>query len=67
MPPAQTTFDVATIRLTTEHIEFERDGETTVLHGVVRMHDVPMSACIAFAYGIPFADPGTGIAQKQAL
>jgi hypothetical protein len=49
---AQTTFDVGTIRLTTEHIEFERDGETTVLHSVVRMHDVPISACIAFACGI---------------
>ncbi|MCU1329684.1 MAG: hypothetical protein JWN34_5054 [Bryobacterales bacterium] len=49
---AQTTFDVASIRLTTEHIDFERDGQTTVLHGVVRMHDVPVSGCIAFAYAI---------------
>ena len=49
---AQTTFDVASVRPTTEHIEFERDGQTSVLHGMLRMHDVSISACIAFAYGI---------------
>jgi uncharacterized protein (TIGR03435 family) len=49
---AQTTFDVASVRPAAEHIEFERDGQTSVLHGMLRMHDVPVSACIAFAYGI---------------
>jgi uncharacterized protein (TIGR03435 family) len=49
---AQKAFDVASVRPSTEHIEFERDGQTSVLHGVLRMHDVSVSACIAFAYGI---------------
>jgi len=49
---AQTTFDVASVRPTTEHVEFERSGQTSVLHGMLRMHDVSLSDCIAFAYGI---------------
>ncbi len=49
---AQSTFEVASVRPATERVEFERDGQTSVLHGVLRMHDVSVSTCIAFAYGI---------------
>lgn len=49
---AQATFDVASVRPATEHIEFERDGQTSVLHGTLRMHDVSVTDSIAFAYSI---------------
>lgn len=45
-------FEVASIRPATQRVEFERDGEIAALHGTLRMHDVPIIACIAFAYGI---------------
>lgn len=49
---AQTTFEVASVRPTKKHVEFERDGQTSVLHGMLRMQDVSVAACIAFAYGM---------------
>jgi len=49
---AQLTFDVASVQPATEHIEFDRGGQTSLLHGTLRMHDVPLNTCIAFAYGI---------------
>ena len=49
---AQATFEVASVRPATERVEFERDGEIALLHGTLRMRDVSISACVAFAYGI---------------
>lgn len=46
------TFEVASIRPATERVEFERDGEISVLHGTLRMRGVSLNACIAYAYGV---------------
>jgi uncharacterized protein (TIGR03435 family) len=49
---AQTTFDVATIRPTTDHVNFESNGTTEASHGTLRMHDVTVATCIHWAYNI---------------
>jgi uncharacterized protein (TIGR03435 family) len=49
---SKATFDVASVRPAVERVEFERDGEIAALHGTLRMRDVSLTACIAFAYGI---------------
>ena len=49
---AQATFDVASIKPTMEHVQYDRNGETTLSHGTLRMHDVTVKGCIAFAYSI---------------
>ena len=49
---AQTTFEVASVRPATEHVEFEGNGQTSALHGMLRMRDVSVRTCIAFAYGL---------------
>src|SRR5690348_7392630 len=49
---AQATFEVASVRPATERVEFEREGQITALHGTLRMRDVSITACVAFAYGI---------------
>lgn len=33
-------------------MKFERDGNTEVSHGTLRMHDVTISTCIRYAYGV---------------
>lgn len=52
---AQTKFDVATIRPSTERVEFERDGQTTLSRRMLRMHDVTVRTCLAFAYNVSTA------------
>lgn len=49
---AQTAFDVVSIHLSSKSLQFERDGETDVAQGALRMRDVTVSTCIKFAYGI---------------
>jgi len=49
VPPA---FAVATIRPSTASVKFERDGNTEVTPGHIVMHDVLVSTCIRFAYGV---------------
>lgn len=49
---AQASFDVASIRLSQQEVKFERDGETTIAHGTLRMRDVTLSTCIRFAYKV---------------
>jgi uncharacterized protein (TIGR03435 family) len=49
---AQTTFDVASIRLSQQDVKFEHDGETEISHGTLRMRDVTVSTCIRFAYKV---------------
>ena len=46
------TFDVATIRPTNDHVNFERNGSTEVSHGTLRMHDVTVATCIHWAYNV---------------
>ena len=46
------TFDAASILPASERVEFERDGKIRVLHGTLRMRDVSIAVCVAFAYGI---------------
>ena len=50
---AQTAFDVASIRPTTEHVQFESNGTTEADHGTLKMHDVTVATCIHWAYGTP--------------
>lgn len=52
---AQEGFDAASIHLTNDHVPFERDGMTQVAHGTLRMHDVTVSTCIHYAYGVATA------------
>jgi uncharacterized protein (TIGR03435 family) len=49
---AQTAFDVASIRPSSAEVKFERDGNTEVSHGTLRMRDVTISTCIRWAYGV---------------
>jgi uncharacterized protein (TIGR03435 family) len=49
---AQTNFDVATVKPSSGAVEFERDGETTVSHGTLRMHDVTLLTAIKWAYQV---------------
>lgn len=49
---AQESFDVATVRLSSGEVRFERDGEMTVSHGTLRMHDVTLITCIKWAYHV---------------
>lgn len=50
---AQNSFDVATIRPSSGEVKFERNGETAVSYGTLRMHDVTVATCIHWAYGVP--------------
>lgn len=50
--PAQTSFDVATVKLSSGEVKFEHDGEMTVSHGTLRMRDVTLITCIKWAYHI---------------
>jgi uncharacterized protein (TIGR03435 family) len=49
---AQAKFDVDSIKPTMEHVQYDRNGETTLSYGTLRMHDVTVKGCIAFAYSI---------------
>lgn len=49
---AQARFDVASIRPANESIPFEKDGLTSLSHGTLRMRDISIRGCIAFAYGV---------------
>ena len=49
---AQSAFDVAVIRPSSGEVKFEHDGKTVVSYGTLRMHDVTVSTCIQWAYGI---------------
>lgn len=49
---AQAAFDVAVIRPSSGEVKFEHDGKTVVSYGTLRMHDVTVSTCIQWAYGI---------------
>lgn len=48
----QDGFDVATIRLSSGQVKFEHDGEMSVSHGTLRMHDVMLNTCIKWAYQV---------------
>ena len=50
---AQAAFDVASIRPTSEHVQFESNGTTEAAHGTLKMHDVTVATCIHWAYGTP--------------
>lgn len=49
--PAQ-TFDVASIRPSAQSVDFERDGETKVVPGMLSMRDVTVSTCMKWAYKV---------------
>lgn len=49
---AQDGFDVATVHLSSGQVRFERDGEMSVSHGTLRMHDVTLITCIKCAYHV---------------
>ena len=49
---AQTSFDVATVRLSSGEVKFEHDGEMTLSHGTLRMHDVTLLTCVKWAYHV---------------
>jgi uncharacterized protein (TIGR03435 family) len=49
---AQGSFDVASIRLASEQVAYERDGRTTITREALQMHDVSVQVCLAFAYNI---------------
>ncbi len=49
---AQAAFDVAVIRPSSGEVKFEHDGKTVMSYGTLRMHDVTVSTCIQWAYGI---------------
>jgi uncharacterized protein (TIGR03435 family) len=49
---AQASFAVASIRPSAERVKFEHDGETKLVPGTVRMHDVTIETCIKWAYGV---------------
>ena len=49
---AQSAFDVAVIRPSSGEVKFEHNGKTVVSYGTLRMHDVTVSTCIQWAYGI---------------
>lgn len=49
---AQTSFDVATVKLSRGEVKFEHDGEMTVSHGILRMRDVTLITCLKWAYHV---------------
>jgi uncharacterized protein (TIGR03435 family) len=49
---AQSAFDVASIHPSSGDVKFERNGIIQADHGTLAMHDVTVSACIQWAYGI---------------
>lgn len=49
---AQASFDVATVKLSSGAVKFEHDGEMTLTHGTLRMHDVTLLTCIKWAYDV---------------
>jgi uncharacterized protein (TIGR03435 family) len=49
---AQTSFAVATIRPSSEAVQFEHDGRTEVAPGLLQMHDVTVATCVKWAYGV---------------
>ncbi|AFL89434.1 Protein of unknown function (DUF3738) [Terriglobus roseus DSM 18391] len=49
---AQTNFDVATVKPSSGAVQYEHDGETTVSHGTLRMHDVTLLTSIKWAYQV---------------
>ena len=49
---AQSAFDIASIRPSSGEVKFERNGTIKVDHGTLAMHDVTVSTCIQWAYGI---------------
>ncbi len=49
---AQTAFDVASIRPSSGDVKYERNGIVKADHGTLTMHDVTVSTCIQWAYGI---------------
>src|SRR5882762_787855 len=49
---AQITFAVASIRPSSQQVQFERDGKTDLTPGTLRMHDVTIQTCIKWAYGV---------------
>lgn len=51
----QATFDVASIRPSSGTVAFEQNGQTSFSHGTLHMRDVPLRACIAFAYEVATA------------
>jgi uncharacterized protein (TIGR03435 family) len=48
----QPTFAVATIRPSSEAVQFEHDGKTETTPGTLRMRDVSVQTCIKWAYGV---------------
>lgn len=52
---AQVAFDVASIRPSSQNIPFERDGQTSIEHGTLRMRAVTAQVCIAWAYSVSSA------------
>jgi len=63
---AQAAFAVASIRPTTERVQFESDGETRLQPGTVRMHDVTIETCIKWAYGVQRAQVlGPGLLTSE--
>jgi len=55
---AQTSFDVASIRLSAERVPFERNGRTTITREGLQMRDVSIRVCLAFAYDVSTAQIG---------
>lgn len=51
---AQESFDVVTIRPSAERVKFERNGTTSLSHGMLIMRDVTLLTCIHWAYGTPY-------------
>jgi uncharacterized protein (TIGR03435 family) len=49
---AQTTFAVASIRPSSQSVQFERDGKTDLTPVALRMRDVTVQTCIKWAYGV---------------
>jgi uncharacterized protein (TIGR03435 family) len=49
---AQMTFAVASIRPSSQSVQFERDGKTDTTPGTLRMRDVTIQTCIKWAYGV---------------
>ena len=48
----QPAFAAATIKSSAAEVEFERDGKTETTPGLLRMHDVTVTTCIKWAYGV---------------
>ena len=46
------TFAVASIRPSSQAVQFEHDGRTEVSPGLLQMHDVTVATCVKWAYGV---------------